>query len=217
MSSTGNPIFKIGDMVFLNRKNITTARPTLKLDQRMLGPFKIIGSTSSPLAFKLDLPPSMSGIHPVFHVKLLEPVRPGHIGQQQDPPPRIETKGEQVYIIDKILDSRISDSDHGYDYLVHWRDFSSDEDSWEPWEQVWETSAYKAFRRQHQKDPRYHFPPSSAHTSANRLEPPTKSTTPRKDPKTDAARSHSTSKHQQPTREPKTSQRRSTRLRGLRL
>ncbi|RXK41367.1 hypothetical protein M231_01272 [Tremella mesenterica] len=155
------PIFKVGDMVFLNRKNIQTLRPSLKLDYRMPGPFKIIKATSSPLAFKLDLPPSMN-IHPVFHVNLLEPVRPGHPDQPQDPPPQIQVEGQEEYIVSKILDSRIS-NDGGYDYLVQWQDFSEAHNSWEPWEEVYETSAYKAFRRQHLKDETHHFPPASAH------------------------------------------------------
>jgi hypothetical protein len=76
----GGPVFKVGDMVFFNRKNIKTLRPALKLDYRMLGPYKIIEATSSPLAFKLDLPPKMD-INPVFHVSLLEPLRSGHLSR----------------------------------------------------------------------------------------------------------------------------------------
>ncbi|RXK35238.1 hypothetical protein M231_07492 [Tremella mesenterica] len=156
-------------MVFLNRKNIQTLRPSLKLDHRMLGPFKVIEATSSPLAFKLDLPPSMN-IHPVFHVNLLEPVRSGHFNQPQDPPPHIEVEGQEEYLVDQILNSRISD-DGGYDYLVHWSGYSNVHDSWEPWEEVYTTTAYKAFRRKNSKNPRHHFPPASAHRSPKPLEP----------------------------------------------
>ena len=159
------PVFKVGDMVFLNRKNIKTHRPALKLDNRMLGPFKIIEATPSPLAFKLDLPPTMA-VHPAFHVSLLEPLCSGHPNQPQDPPPKIQVDGVQTYIIERILDSRIS-ADSGYDYLVHWQHFSEAHNSWEPWEEVWETSAYKSFYRQHRSDPSQHFPPTSAHNSAN--------------------------------------------------
>nr|ODN87077.1 hypothetical protein L204_06511 [Cryptococcus depauperatus CBS 7855] len=48
------------DKVFLNAKNITSLRPSAKLDQKFLGPFTIIGTTPSPLSFKLDLPASMN-------------------------------------------------------------------------------------------------------------------------------------------------------------
>lgn len=79
----------------------------------MLGPYKIIGTTPSPLAFKLDLPTTLP-IHPVFHINLLESLHPG---QRQDPPPTIEVEGQEEYIIYRILDSRIGD-DNGVDYLV---------------------------------------------------------------------------------------------------
>ena len=171
-SDDNQPIFKIGDEVFLNRKHIATLRPTLKLDQRMFGPYTIIGTTPSPLAFKLDLPPSMSAIHPVFHVSLLEPKRSGHNDQPQDPPPRIEVQGQVVYIVEKILDSRIDPDDGGFDYLVKWKDYTDDNNSWEQWEEVWETSAYKVFRRQHKNNPAHHFPPASAHTAANKSSTP---------------------------------------------
>lgn len=137
----------------------------------MFGPFKIIGTTPSPLAFKLDLPPSMDAIHPVFHVSLLEPKRPGHPHQPQDPPPQIKVFDQEIYLVEKILDSRIA-KDGGYDYLVQWKDYTSDNNSWEPWEEIWETSAYKSFRRQHRNNPAHHFPPNSAHTIANKSSTP---------------------------------------------
>lgn len=39
--------------------------------------------------------------------------------------------------------------------------------SWELWKEVWETSAYKAYRHQHINHPAHHFPPASAHTAAD--------------------------------------------------
>lgn len=161
LDKDGEPRFKVGDLVFLNGKNIRSARPSAKLDHRMLGPFPIIGTTPSPLAFKLELPPTMS-VHPVFHVNLLEPLRPGHPDQPQDPPPRIIVNDQLEYIVDRILNSRIGD-DNGFDYLVHWQGYANSEDSWEPWEAVWDTAAYKNFRKRHLRDPNHHFPPPSAH------------------------------------------------------
>lgn len=64
------PMFKVGDKVWLNAKNICTQRPSRKLDWKKLGIFKII-ETVGKYAYKLDLPPS-TRIYPVFHVSLLE-------------------------------------------------------------------------------------------------------------------------------------------------
>ena len=50
--------FKAGDCVWLNRQNIGTTRPSQKLDQKRLGPFKIVDVVGeSKAAFKLKLPP----------------------------------------------------------------------------------------------------------------------------------------------------------------
>ena len=68
-----SPPFQVGDLVWLSRRNITTSRPSAKLDYKRLGPFKILKVVGeSKMAFKLDLPASMK-IHPVFHSSLLYP------------------------------------------------------------------------------------------------------------------------------------------------
>ena len=66
------PHFKIGDYVWLLRRNIKTSRPSDKLNYRRLGPFKILDLRGKS-SFLLKLPSSLSRLHPVFHVSLLEP------------------------------------------------------------------------------------------------------------------------------------------------
>jgi hypothetical protein len=52
------PPFKVGDLAWLNRKNIETARPSVKLDFKRFGPFKITKVVGKgKLAFELKLPP----------------------------------------------------------------------------------------------------------------------------------------------------------------
>ena len=41
-----------------------------KLSPRFIGPFKILEMVGT-VAYQLDLPPSMSGVHEVFHVSML--------------------------------------------------------------------------------------------------------------------------------------------------
>ena len=60
--------YGIGDMVFLNSKNIKTQRPSKKLDDKMLGPFKI--DTKVGRAFWLELSRTML-IHNMFYPSLL--------------------------------------------------------------------------------------------------------------------------------------------------
>src|SRR3979490_2978708 len=72
---TPPPDFKIGDKVFVKSDNIQTTRPSKKLSEKYLGPFKIIAQVGS-VSFTLRLPENMRAIHPVFHVSMLEPSTP---------------------------------------------------------------------------------------------------------------------------------------------
>jgi hypothetical protein len=53
----GHPNFKVGDKVWLLKKNIATTRPCAKLDYKRLGPFKI-AKLVGLVACQLELPPS---------------------------------------------------------------------------------------------------------------------------------------------------------------
>jgi len=77
------PSFKVRDLVWLNRKNIKTTQPSLKLDFKQFSPFKITKVVGeSKLAFELELPPQWC-IHNVFHASLPEYV----IGRLEPGPP----------------------------------------------------------------------------------------------------------------------------------
>src|SRR5262249_3794674 len=77
-SVSDQPSFQVGDTVWLIKKNIQTTRPSNKLDYKRLGPFRILEKIGTR-AYKLELPPSMGRIHPVFHVSLLEQYVPNEI------------------------------------------------------------------------------------------------------------------------------------------
>ena len=62
------PIFKVGDKVWFNAQNVTTQRPSHKLDHRHIGPYEII-KVISPYAYKLQFPAFVKH-HPVQHVSL---------------------------------------------------------------------------------------------------------------------------------------------------
>lgn len=64
------PTFREGDWVWLLRHNITTKRPSGKLDFKKLGPFRIVQQIGNE-AFCLSLPQELRCIHPVFHSSVL--------------------------------------------------------------------------------------------------------------------------------------------------
>ena len=66
-------MFMEGDHVWLQvspRKGVIRFGKKGKLSPRFIGPFQIL-SRVGEVAYKLALPPSLSAVHPVFHVSML--------------------------------------------------------------------------------------------------------------------------------------------------
>ncbi len=61
-------IYKVDDMMFLNSRNITIARPSKKLNDKMLESFKILAEVGH--AYRLELSSTMK-IHSEFASNLL--------------------------------------------------------------------------------------------------------------------------------------------------
>jgi hypothetical protein len=62
--------FKVGDLVYLRvspMKGVKRFGVKEKLAPRYIGPFPILEKCGS-VAYKLDLPPSLAGVHDIFHV-----------------------------------------------------------------------------------------------------------------------------------------------------
>lgn len=114
------PDFKVGDLVWLDARNIKTRRPMKKLDHKRLGPFPITEIVSTH-ARRLGLPLSLKAIHNVFHVSLLEPHHPNPFPTRDSPPPPpIEVDDSLEWEVDEILDSRLNRRRRRFEYLVSW-------------------------------------------------------------------------------------------------
>ena len=142
------PNLKIGDKVWLLRRNVKTARPSDKLDFKRLGPFSIEAQIN-PVAFKLKLPEQLK-IHPVFHVSLLEPhvADPAPDRKQPQPPP-IVMDDNLEWEVKEILDSKFLR--RRLYYLIDWLGYDISERSWEPADHV--ANAPEAVRAFHTKYP----------------------------------------------------------------
>ena len=100
------PSFEVGEKVWLDASNISTTRPTKKLDVRRLGPFPIVDKIGTH-NYRLKLPKAMF-VHPTFHVSRLRRYEEDPIPERhQKPPPPIRTKEGPAYEIEKLLDVRM--------------------------------------------------------------------------------------------------------------
>ena len=129
------PVYKAGDRVWLDASDIRTTRPSAKLAHRWLGPFTVVKEVGKG-AYKLQLPPSMKRLHPVFPVVKLEAALPDPIsGRQRPPPPPPDIiDDEPEYTVEKVLDSRLFR--RKLQFKVRWKGYGPEDDSWEPEENL---------------------------------------------------------------------------------
>jgi hypothetical protein len=123
--------YQIGDLILLEESNLTTIRPSKKLDHKRFGPFPIISKIGAA-AYKLKLPRTWKTVWPVFNKVLLTPYTPPQSESQQKPPPPppVLVDQEPEYEVEEIINSRLTPGK--LRYLVQWKGYDSHERTWEP-------------------------------------------------------------------------------------
>ena len=127
--------FTIGEQAFVKAKFFRTTRPSHKLSNKFIGPFEILVKAGTH-SFTLQLPDTFQGVHPVFHISMLEPAFPNEIlNRVQSLPLPVDIEGELEYEISEIVDSKI-DKRRSCKllYLVHWLGYENTDKelSWLP-------------------------------------------------------------------------------------
>jgi hypothetical protein len=125
--------YKQGDLVLLSTENLPFKSTTniRKFRERFIGPFRVIKRVTD-VTYKLEIPSSWA-IHNTFHVSKLrryisndDELFPG---RSLKPMPDI-IDGNEEYEVEAILaDKRVGNTTK---YLVKWKGFGSDENTWEP-------------------------------------------------------------------------------------
>jgi transposase InsO family protein len=131
-------LFEVGEEVLLSTKHLTPInlkeRPSKKLQQRFVGPFKILTKIGQ-VAYRLDLGPNYR-IHNVFHVSLLKKLKesPSKFSSRVSPPPEPDFIGdEREYEVEEVLDKRKAQikKKSSWIYLIKWKGFTLEDATWE--------------------------------------------------------------------------------------
>ena len=103
-----------------------------KLSPRFIGPFEILERIGT-VAYQLALPPSMSGVHEVFHVFMLRKYTPDPANVMDWGKIEVDTDGTFEEGLVRILDSRDQVLQRKTMKLVRvlWRHYRVEESTWE--------------------------------------------------------------------------------------
>ena len=91
----------------------------------------------------------MKRLYPVFNVvKLLPTPLDLIVRRHVNTPPLPEiVNGEEEWVVDEILDSKVINQK--LKYLVKWKNFGIEHNSWEPWDNVHAPNLVTDFHRKH--------------------------------------------------------------------
>jgi hypothetical protein len=124
------PAWELGEMVWLDSRDISMTRLSPKLGHWWQGPFHI-SEVISPSTYKLTLPASMQGVHFTFHISRLRKHHPEDIEHRKtNVPSPIKVNGEEEWEVEEVLYKRRRVE--GVQYLFSWKGFGPKENSWEP-------------------------------------------------------------------------------------
>jgi hypothetical protein len=141
----------VGDMVLLSTEGLQLRGHDNKLCSRYVGPFAVTEVVNAN-AIRLALPPQMQALHPVINISRLKPyvasgttfaTRPQ---QYERPPPEAhtDTNGEALWQVESVLACK--KVGRGKRYLVAWKGYPPEENTWEPHASISHTAAFEEFQ-----------------------------------------------------------------------
>jgi hypothetical protein len=129
-------IYEEGDLMLVQSDYLPSTRISRKLDDKWRGPFHVLAKKGEA-AYELELPLSWKG-HWVLNGSRLKRFRPpsfpGQLQLGTCPNPIITAEGREEYEVEEILEQRQANG--RTEYLVHWKDYGLEDDTWEPLENL---------------------------------------------------------------------------------
>jgi len=137
-------LWKKGQKVWLDVKNLTLPYGSVKLAPRRHGPFEIT-KVVSPVVYQLHLPPQWT-IHPTFHASLLMPYEETEqYGENFSRPPPDLINDQEQYKVEAIRDHRRHGRGQKLQYLIKWKGYPESDNTWEPVDHVQAPQALKKY------------------------------------------------------------------------
>jgi Chromo (CHRromatin Organisation MOdifier) domain len=139
-------VWKMGQMVWLEGKNLLLPYETAKLAPQHHRPFKIT-KIISPVAIRLELLAQWS-IHPMFHTSLLMPYveTPSHGPNFTQPPPDL-IDGEEEYEVKQICAHQRWGQHKTLQYLIKWKGYPESDNTWENADQIHTPTLIKLYHQ----------------------------------------------------------------------
>ena len=136
------PQYVVGQKVWLSTQDTSP-----KLAPRFFGPFTVT-RVITPTAIRLNLPPPLRRIHPVFHVSRLKPHVSSalHPPARNPPPPRL-IEGSMAHTVRRLL--KVRNRGRGRQFLAQWDGYGLEENSWVPERHILDPTLIRQFFQQH--------------------------------------------------------------------